>query len=65
MQRELAIVAETRRRDGLPTLSGRQKLCWALRQYSKDELRDANAAMEAMLALRDAVKASPPPQGFL
>ena len=60
LQKELAILAEVRRRDSLPALSGRQKLCWALRTYSKDDLRDADAASEAMLALRDAVKESPP-----
>ena len=60
MQKDLAILAEERRMAGLPALGGRQKLCWALRHYSKDDLRDQNAEWNAMLALRDAVKATPP-----
>ena len=60
MQQDLAILSEERRMAGLPALSSRQKLCWALRHYSKDDLRDQNAAWNAMQALRDAVKATPP-----
>ena len=60
MQKDLAILSEERRIAGLPGLSSRQKLCWALRHYSKDDLRDQNAAWNAMQALRDAVKATPP-----
>ena len=57
MQKDLAILAEeTRRMIRLPGLSGRQKFCWALRVYNKDDLRDQNAAKDAMLALRDAVR---------
>ena len=53
MQKDLAILSEERRMAGLPALSGRQKLCWALRHYSKDDLRDQNAAWNAMQALRE------------
>ena len=60
MQKDLAILAETRRMSGLPGLSGRQRFCWALRVYNKDDLRDQNAAKDAMLALRDAVRQCPP-----
>ena len=34
MQRDLAHYREARRRDGLPGLTGRQVLCWALRRFS-------------------------------
>ena len=37
MQKDLAILSEERRLAGLPALSGCQKLCWALRHYSKDD----------------------------
>ena len=60
LQKVPAIMAETRRMAALPGLYGRHKLCWALRTYPKDDLRDQNAEKDAMLALRDAVKASPP-----
>ena len=60
MQKDLAILSEERRIAGLPGLSGRQKFCWALRHCSKDDLRDQNAAGNAMQALRDAVRQCPP-----
>ena len=60
MQKDLAIIAEERRQSGLSALSGRQKLCWGPRHFSKDDPRDQNAAWDAMLALRAAVKAAPP-----
>ena len=63
MQKDLAILSETRRMNGLPGLSGRQKFCRALRSYSKDDLRDQNAAKDAMLALQDAVRSNPPGKG--
>ena len=65
MQRDLANYREARRRDGLPGLTGRQVLCWALRRFSRDEVRDGTSALQAMLALLDSArKASIPRSQF-
>ena len=65
MQRELSVVRERRRREGLSPLIGRQHLAWGIRKFCRDEVRDRNTARSAMASLRDAVfKAAPARQQF-
>ena len=60
LQRELSVLRERRRRDGLAALGGRQLLAWSLRRFSRDTVRDKNGCRQAMTALRDAVRSNAP-----
>ena len=60
LQRELSLMREQRRQEGLPSLIGRQLLAWGLRKYCRDEIRDKNTARSAMSSLRDSVAKSAP-----
>ena len=50
LQRELSVLRERRRRDGLAALGGRQLLAWSLRRFSQDTVRDKNGCRQAMTA---------------
>ena len=60
MQRDLTVIRENRRIEGLPTLVGRQTLPWGIIKFPRDEVRDKNLCRQAMQALRDAIKQSTP-----
>ena len=65
MQRELSVVRERRRREGLSALIGRQLLAWGIRKFCRDEVRDRNTARSAMASLQDALsKAAPATHQF-
>ena len=60
-QRELANIQELRRQDGIPSLTGRQILYFGLRTFYRTNVDfETAAAQDSMVALRDAVKKSPP-----
>lgn len=58
-QRELSVLREKGRHQGLPIVIGRQLLAWGLRKC-RDEIRDKNTAHSAMNSLRGAIRKSPP-----
>ena len=63
VQKEYAIVRSQRRQDKLPAFMGRQLLCWGLRKFSRDQIRDSNSARNSLNALRNSVKKGPPGRG--
>ena len=60
LQRDLSVIREKRRQEGMPALVGRQLLAWGLRRFCPDTGHDKHTCRQAMTALRDAIKPSPP-----